>query len=173
MISCYIGMGANLDDPQKQLQEALRALRRLPDSHLADCSSFYASKPMGPQDQPDYVNAVARLDTRLAPLALLDALQAIEQEQGRVRKSERWGARTLDLDLLLYGDLVVNSERLTLPHYGMREREFVLHPLLEIAPELVLPDGQLLNNLARQCPKNGLMVIRQRSDIWNSLPGSV
>jgi hypothetical protein len=94
---------------------------------------------MGPADQPDYVNAVARLATRLSPLALLDELQRIEQAQGRVRKDERWGPRTLDLDLLLYGDEVIRHERLTVPHYGMKEREFVLLPLAEIAPPWCCP----------------------------------
>ncbi|MGX9080354.1 2-amino-4-hydroxy-6-hydroxymethyldihydropteridine diphosphokinase, partial [Klebsiella pneumoniae] len=96
-------------------------------------SQLYGSRPMGPADQPDYVNAVVRLTTRLAPLALLDQLQSIELEQGRVRKEERWGPRSLDLDLLLYGAECIQSERLTVPHYGMKEREFVLLPLAEIA----------------------------------------
>lgn len=173
MNTCYIGLGANLNHPQQQVLEALRALRQIPDSQLRDCSSLYASKPMGPQDQPDYVNAVACLDTRLSPLALLDALQDIEKRHGRVRKQQRWGARTLDLDLLLYADLVSRCDRLTVPHYGMTEREFVLYPLYEIAPSLVLPDGQSLLDVTQRCPANGLYVLQPRADVWHSVTGCV
>ncbi|WKE66308.1 2-amino-4-hydroxy-6-hydroxymethyldihydropteridine diphosphokinase [Gallaecimonas kandeliae] len=139
----FIGLGANLDAPARQLWQALHHLAALPQSRLLQCSSFYASKPMGPQDQPDYVNAVAVLETGLEPLALLDALQAIEERQGRVRQ-RRWGERTLDLDLLLFGDQRLDLPRLQVPHYGLKDRDFVLLPLWELAPELVLPDGQPL-----------------------------
>ena len=152
----YIGLGANLAQPLAQLQQAVAALRLLPASQLVAVSSFYGSKPMGPQDQPDYVNAVAALDTELSAEALLDALQQIEQQQGRQRKDERWGPRTLDLDILLYGDDIINSERLTVPHYGLKQREFVLYPLAEIAPNLRLPDGSVLSSLLQQVPLNGL-----------------
>lgn len=111
---------------------------------------------MGPQDQPDYVNAVAKVSTTLAPLALLDALQQIEQQQGRQRKAERWGPRSLDLDILLYGHHTIVSERLTVPHYGLTQREFVLYPLAEIAPQLVLPCGTPLQTLLSRIPLNGL-----------------
>ena len=155
-VRCYIGLGANLAQPLAQLQQAVAALRLLPASQLVAVSSFYGSKPMGPQDQPDYVNAVAALDTELPAEALLDALQQIEQQQGRQRKDERWGPRTLDLDILLYGDDIINSERLTVPHYGLKQREFVLYPLAEIAPNLHLPDGSVLSSLLQQVPLNGL-----------------
>ena len=155
-VRCYIGLGANLAQPLAQLQQAVAALRLLPASQLIAVSSFYGSKPMGPQDQPDYVNAVAALDTELPAEALLDALQQIEQQQGRQRKDERWGPRTLDLDILLYGDDIINSERLTVPHYGLKQREFVLYPLAEIAPNLRLPDGSVLSSLLGQVPLNGL-----------------
>lgn len=155
-VRCYIGLGANLAQPLAQLQQAVAALRLLPASQLVAVSSFYGSKPMGPQDQPDYVNAVAALDTELSAEALLDALQQIEQQQGRQRKDERWGPRTLDLDILLYGDDIINSERLTVPHYGLKQREFVLYPLAEIAPNLRLPDGSVLSSLLQQVPLNGL-----------------
>ena len=155
-VRCYIGLGANLAQPLAQLQQAVASLRLLPASQLITVSSFYGSKPMGPQDQPDYVNAVAALDTELPAEALLDALQLIEQQQGRQRKDERWGPRTLDLDILLYGDDIINSERLTVPHYGLKQREFVLYPLAEIAPNLRLPDGTVLSSLLQQVPLNGL-----------------
>ncbi|SDZ98078.1 2-amino-4-hydroxy-6-hydroxymethyldihydropteridine diphosphokinase [Alkalimonas amylolytica] len=156
---CFIGLGANLNEPVAQLQRAIAALAGLPASKLGQVSSLYASRPMGPQDQPDYVNAVAELHTELAPLQLLDALQQIEQQQGRLRKAERWGPRTLDLDLLLYGNEQLNSERLTVPHYGLAEREFVLYPLQEIAADLQLPDGRSIHGLCQQVPRRGLTVV--------------
>lgn len=159
MLRCFIGLGANLAQPIAQLQQALIAIKALPNTKLVAASSFYGSKPMGPQDQPNYVNAVVAIDTSLAPLALLDHLQHIEQQQGRQRKAERWGPRTLDLDILLYGQQLINSERLTIPHYGLNQREFVLYPLAEIAPELILPNGTVLQDLLTQVPKNGLCIL--------------
>ncbi len=159
MTEVYVAIGSNLADPLGQARRAVSALAALPESAVQQASSFYSSRPMGPADQPDYVNAVVRLTTRLAPLALLDQLQSIELEQGRVRKEERWGPRSLDLDLLLYGDECIQSERLTVPHYGMKEREFVLLPLAEIAPALVLPCGTPLNDLVARCPRNDLTII--------------
>ncbi|MGE8361091.1 2-amino-4-hydroxy-6-hydroxymethyldihydropteridine diphosphokinase [Pseudomonas sp.] len=152
----YIGLGSNLAEPLGQLQAALAALAALPQTRLAATSSFYASDPLGPADQPRYVNAVAALDTTLEPLALLDALQGIEQNQGRVRKAERWGPRTLDLDILLFGERLLDEPRLQVPHYHMHARAFVLYPLAELAPDLQLPDGRLLSALLAQCPFEGL-----------------
>lgn len=129
----YIGLGSNLADPQQQLRGALQALAELPGSRLAAVSSLYASDPLGPADQPRYVNAVAALETDLEPLALLDALQRIELAQGRERKAERWGPRTLDLDILLFGERLIDQPRLQVPHYHMQARAFVLYPLAEIA----------------------------------------
>jgi 2-amino-4-hydroxy-6-hydroxymethyldihydropteridine diphosphokinase len=152
----YIGLGSNLDKPRQQLHSALEALARLPHSRLIGHSSLYASDPLGLADQPRYVNAVAALDTELQPWSLLDALQRIEQEQGRVRKAERWGPRTLDLDILLFGDRQIDDARLTVPHYHMHARPFVLYPLAELAPELQLPDGRDLHELLAACPFTGL-----------------
>jgi 2-amino-4-hydroxy-6-hydroxymethyldihydropteridine diphosphokinase len=154
---CYIAIGSNLADPVAQAQSAITALKNLTASSWVCTSSLYASKPMGHQQQPDYINAVACIDTTLAPLALLDALQQIENEQGRIRE-ERWGARTLDLDILLYGNEVITTPRLTIPHYGMKTREFVLYPLAEIAPLLRLPCGTALQDLLLQCPQNDLSI---------------
>ena len=154
---CYIAIGSNLADPVAQAKAAITTLEKLTASRFISVSSLYASKPMGPQEQPDYINAVACVDTRLAPIELLDALQQIENEQGRVRK-EHWGARTLDLDILLYGDEVMSTPRLTVPHYGMKAREFVLYPLAEIAPQLQLPCGQALSVLLEACPRNDLAI---------------
>ncbi|MCZ4324448.1 2-amino-4-hydroxy-6-hydroxymethyldihydropteridine diphosphokinase [Pseudomonas anguilliseptica] len=152
----YIGLGSNLATPLEQLRSALAALAALPHTSLAAQSSFYASDPLGPADQPRYVNAVAALDTALSPLVLLDALQTIELEQGRTRKAERWGPRTLDLDILLFGERQLDEPRLTVPHYHMHARAFVLYPLAEIAPDLQLPNGRTLAELLDACPYIGL-----------------
>lgn len=152
----YVGLGANLAQPVQQLEQAVLALQRIKQTTLAQVSGFYSSKPMGPQDQPDYVNAVAALHTRLAAEDLLTELQQIELEQGRQRKDERWGPRTLDLDILLFGNNVIQTERLIVPHYGMKQREFVLYPLAELNSNLVLPDGTRLTELLTTVPLNGL-----------------
>ena len=152
----YLSLGSNLAEPQRQLEAALEALAALPDSRLVAVSAFYASDPLGPPDQPRYVNAVAALDTDLAPLELLDATQAIEQQQGRVRKDERWGPRTLDIDILLFGERLIDEPRLQVPHYHLHARAFVLYPLADLAPELCLPDGRRLPELLAACPFTGL-----------------
>ncbi len=136
--TAFVGLGSNLDDPEAQVRRALDELAGLPESVLERTSSLYRTAPMGPPDQPDYVNAVARLATRLAPHRLLSALQAIERAHGRVR-GVHWGPRTLDLDLLLYDALRIADARLTVPHPGIAERSFVLTPLAEIAPDLDIP----------------------------------
>ncbi len=158
MITAYIAVGSNLADPVSQAKLAIEALKTLPESEFIQTSELYSSTPMGPQNQPDYINAVVAIKTSLTPSQLLDCTQAIEQEQGRVRKDERWGPRTLDLDIILYGNEVINSERLTIPHYGMKEREFVLYPLAEIAPSLQLPDGTEVSTLLKQIDRNGLRI---------------
>src|SRR5699024_12042067 len=125
--------------PLAQIKAAQAALTKLAYPNQIVHSPLYQSQPMGPADQPCFINGVSMFDTELSPLALLDTLQAIEQQQGRVRKVERWGPRTLDLDMLLYGSLIYEDERLTLPHYDMKQRAFVLYPLADLAPDLVLP----------------------------------
>lgn len=160
----WIGLGSNLagdtDGPRMQLQCAVDALAQLPDTRVTAVSPVYRSPAMllpdgSSPEQPDYCNAVALLDTSLMPLALLDALQAIESRQGRIR-AERWGARTLDLDLLLFGNAAFNDERLTVPHPGIAERRFVLQPLFDIAPDLALPDGRPVRDLLAHCPPSPL-----------------
>jgi 2-amino-4-hydroxy-6-hydroxymethyldihydropteridine diphosphokinase len=163
-VRAYIGLGSNLADPKAQLAKAVEALRTLPQSRLTALSRLYRSRPMGPADQPDYINAVAMLDTCLEAEDLLDALQAIETAQGRIRGPQRWGPRTLDLDLLLYGAEVIVSERLQVPHPGLVERNFVLYPLADIAPELVLPDGRSLRQLLAACSIDGLEVVEQTGE---------
>ncbi|MDI5933289.1 2-amino-4-hydroxy-6-hydroxymethyldihydropteridine diphosphokinase [Halomonas kalidii] len=143
----WIGLGSNLDDPRLQVERALAALDRLPLTRCVAASRLYASRPVGPQDQPDFINAVALLETRLSPLALLDQLQALEQRHRRVRQ-RRWGPRTLDLDLLLFDDRRLALPRLTVPHPEMAQRAFVMVPLAELAPTLRLPDGRRVSELA-------------------------
>ncbi|OCG01658.1 2-amino-4-hydroxy-6-hydroxymethyldihydropteridine diphosphokinase [Gilliamella sp. wkB112] len=156
MSICYIALGSNLEDPFAQANRAIIALQQSPQSKVIDVSPFYRSKPLGPQDQNDYLNAVIKIYTDLSPIALLDELQTIEKSQGRIRKENRWGARTLDLDILLFDNLIINSERLTIPHYHMKHREFVLYPLFDIEPQLILPDNEKLLDLVSKCAKNGL-----------------
>jgi len=151
----YIGLGSNLDDPPAQLQQALRALAELPNTQLSRVSSFYRSVPVGPAAQPDYCNAVAALDTELSPLELLDALQAIEERQGRVR-NEHWGPRTLDLDILLFGNQCIHLRRLFVPHPCIRERAFVLYPLAEIDESPAIPGGERFADWLAACPFEGI-----------------
>ena len=142
----YIGLGSNLQDPLSQLRRALRALQTLPNTTLIACSSAYQNPAIGPGQQPDYINAVAALRTALNAEELLAHLQSIETAQGRERL-EHWGARTLDLDLLLYGDNIIQSATLTVPHPRMQERAFVLYPLHELNPALLLPGGTALTDM--------------------------
>lgn len=158
----YIGMGSNLAAPHQQLRSAIDALAQLPGTTVAGVSAFYQSDSLLP-GQPRYTNAVTALDSHLAPLQLLDALQAIENDQGRERL-ERWGPRTLDLDILLFGDHLIDEPRLKVPHYQMHLRAFVLYPLAEVAPAaLQLPDGQTLRDLLAACPFVGLERVTQAS----------
>ncbi|MDD2768388.1 MAG: 2-amino-4-hydroxy-6-hydroxymethyldihydropteridine diphosphokinase [Methylococcus sp.] len=155
----YIGLGGNLGDAAGTVRTARQSIGALIGIRELAFSSLYRSAPMGPSDQPDYVNAVMKVATTLAPLELLHALQQIEQTCGRVRTGERWGPRTLDLDLLLYDELVLDSEVLTIPHPGIAEREFVLYPLAEIASNLKIPSRGPLRELVQNCPLRGLSVI--------------
>jgi 2-amino-4-hydroxy-6-hydroxymethyldihydropteridine diphosphokinase len=154
-ITVYIGMGSNLAGPIEQLNRAYKTISDADGVQARRMSHFYHSPPMGPQNQPDYVNAVMVVETRLSPLELLRCLQSIENEQGRVR-GERWGARTLDLDILLYGDQCIDLPELVVPHIGLTQRAFVLYPLYEIAPELHVPGKGNLKNLLAICALDGL-----------------
>ncbi|MCL6232082.1 MULTISPECIES: 2-amino-4-hydroxy-6-hydroxymethyldihydropteridine diphosphokinase [Acinetobacter] len=142
MTLTYIGLGSNLGDSLQILSEAVHKLATL---GKVKVSKLYQSPPMGPQDQPNYLNAAVALETDLAPLALLDELQRFEQESGRVRL-RHWGERTLDLDLLIYGEQHIQNERLTVPHVGVLERDFVLKPLLDLDENLQIK-GQPLKDL--------------------------
>ena len=133
----YVALGSNLADPAEQVTAALGRLPGIPGTRLIARSRLWASRPLGPQDQPDFVNAVLAIETSLLPLELLDQLQAIEQAHHRKREVH-WGPRTLDLDLLTYGDQTIDHARLTIPHPYMLERGFVLQPLADIAPNEVI-----------------------------------
>lgn len=160
MVTCIIGLGANLANPQQQLKDACHTLATNAVITNFQASSLYSSTPLGPVEQPDYVNAVARFNTLLTPHALLDLLQAIEQQQGRVRL-EHWGPRTLDLDLLFYGQQQIQDERLTVPHSGILEREFVVIPLAELCPDYILPNQIAAADYAKGLPLKGLRRISQ------------
>ncbi|MEP5763398.1 MAG: 2-amino-4-hydroxy-6-hydroxymethyldihydropteridine diphosphokinase [Halieaceae bacterium] len=163
MTAAYIALGSNLGTPEAQLKTALQALEQLPQSRLVSSSPWYVSKAIGPGTQPDYLNAVALLDTDLSPLALLTALQQIEQQQGRER-GERWAARTLDLDILLYGNEEVASPELRIPHPALEQRNFVLYPLFDLAPDLTLPCGTPIESLLAGCSTEGLHAFGETRD---------
>lgn len=157
----FVALGSNLDDPARQLDRALEALSGLPGTRVLAVSSFYLTAPWGDADQPDFVNAVAMLETALAPLPLLDALLTIEQQMGRVR-TRRYGPRVIDLDLLVHGDTVLDSPRLVLPHPRMHERAFVMWPLAEIAPEFVLGQWGRVAEIAAALPAEGIARLESR-----------
>jgi 2-amino-4-hydroxy-6-hydroxymethyldihydropteridine diphosphokinase len=150
-VTTYVGLGSNLDGPAAQVTRAFDELAALPDTRLMARSPLYMSPPMGPQDQPDFVNAVAALETGLAPQVLLQMLLAIEVRHGRHRDGSHWGPRSLDLDILLYGDLLLDTPALKLPHPGLHERAFVLYPLADIAPELSVPGLGPVHALLAAC----------------------
>ncbi|WP_312817467.1 2-amino-4-hydroxy-6-hydroxymethyldihydropteridine diphosphokinase [Atlantibacter subterraneus] len=156
MTRVYLAIGSNLASPLEQVNAALAALAELPESQLVAVSDFYRTPPLGPQDQPDYLNAAVALETTLAPEALLDHTQRIELQQGRERKAHRWGPRTLDLDIMLFGEMQIDTPRLTVPHYDMKNRAFMLLPLAQIAPDLRFPDGDKLSDLLANLDPSGI-----------------
>jgi len=156
MDNVFIGLGSNLDEPLSQLKKAIESLKHVKKSKLLHVSGFYQSAPIGPQDQPDYINAVAKMSTNLTAEHLLDELQSIENKQGRVRR-QRWGARTLDLDVLLFGNEIINTARLTVPHCGISERNFVLYPLNElVGSDFYIPKAGVLSELLAVSPMTGI-----------------
>ncbi len=140
-VICYLGLGSNQNNPQQQLLTAINAIQHWPDTTLTHTSSFYLNPPFGPVKQADFLNAVVCIHTTLTPENILTFAKQQEAAQHRVH-TVRWGPRTLDIDVLLYGDCTLNTALLTLPHPGVYERDFVLKPLNEIAPNLILPNGQ-------------------------------
>jgi 2-amino-4-hydroxy-6-hydroxymethyldihydropteridine diphosphokinase len=156
MTIAFIGLGSNLEQPIQQLDNAITALRELRRSQLMKCSAYYGSTAIGPGSQPDYVNAVAQISTNLPAMALLNELHTIEEQQDRVREI-RWGPRTIDLDILLYGENTVKEKQLTIPHPRLKERPFVIVPLFDIAPLLILPGGLALRYL---------LATTEQADLW-------
>ncbi len=162
LVHAYIGIGANLGDPVTQVLNACTRLAGdIPSTSLVSRSRLYRNPPMGPQDQPDYVNAVACVGTRLSPRELLVELQRIEEAFGRSRDGTRWGPRLLDLDILLYGDTVIDEPGLHVPHPGTAERSFVLVPLQEVAPGLVIPGHGNVRDLCRRLEGVDLVVVSE------------
>ncbi len=142
----YIGLGSNIGQPYIQIKEAMQALNALPSTKIVCDSGYYKSRPMGPKDQPDFVNAVVGLQTSLLPDELLEHCQMIEQQQGRVKK-RHWGERTIDLDILLYADVEMKTDKLKIPHPGIAQRDFVYLPLLKLNPEIIIPGAGMLKNI--------------------------
>ncbi len=156
LIPAYVAVGSNLDDPRAQVERAFEGLETLRGTRSVLRSSLFASRPIGPVEQPDYVNAVAGLLTTLEPMDLLGELQALETRLGRHRPAVRWGPRRIDLDLLVHGTSQVDAPELKLPHPGIAERAFVLEPLAEIAPDLDIPGTGRVRALLRTVDRTGL-----------------
>lgn len=152
----YVGVGSNLAEPYAQAMRGLQALSQLPASKLILASSLYRTTPVGPQDQPDFVNAVAALLTQLDSVSLLRALKSLERELGREQPVQRWGPRLIDFDLLVVGDQRLNSDELTLPHPALHERSFVLVPFAEIAPDVFVPGQGSVRQLAARMQHGGI-----------------
>ena len=160
----FIGLGSNIETPKRQVITALQEIHQAHDIFIQSCSHLYESLPMGPQDQPNFINAVCKVATSLSPIAMLDLLQDIEKRHMRKRTSDKWGPRTLDLDILLYNQETIEEERLIIPHYGIRDRQFVLVPLFEIQPDLIMPDGLTLASWASKCELSGLKRLDDKID---------
>lgn len=160
MNKVYIGLGGNLENPLAQVKSAIKQLSEHPDIKHFTCSNLYSSKPVGPQDQPDYINGVACFETHLDGLATLDLLQSVEQDHRRVRE-RHWGPRTLDLDILLFNQEVIDQPRLAVPHPFMLERGFVIRPLLDLAPELLLHNGKTVAEHVSQLDTSDLVLIKE------------
>ena len=156
----YVGLGANLGDPERQLRAAMDALDALPHVRIARASSLYRSAPWGRVDQPEFINAVVELGTTLAPAALVEALLGLERAAGRERGAERWAPRTIDLDLLLHGAHVMDEPSCRVPHPHIAERAFVLVPLAELAPDVLVPGRGLVRDLLAALPEAERAAIR-------------
>ncbi|PPI88664.1 2-amino-4-hydroxy-6-hydroxymethyldihydropteridine diphosphokinase [Candidatus Pantoea edessiphila] len=146
MIITYLALGSNLNNPFCQIKTALTTLDKIPKTNLIKTSEFYRTIPYGLKNQPDYLNTVVKLETELSVIKLLEFIHKIELKQGRIRKKERWGPRTLDIDILLFGNEIINTNNLTIPHYDMINRIFMLLPLIQIAPNIILPNGNSINS---------------------------
>ncbi len=153
MTYCYLGLGSNLGIPKRNLQKAVQQLRSIPRSSVTRVSSIYKSTPYGPKAQPNFCNMVVGISTKLSPHRLLIYCKKIEQNMGRVRK-KRWGSRAIDIDVLIFGDVRLNDNNLTLPHAGLIHRDFALVPLLEIEPDITQPGLGKLSTYLLKCSRN-------------------
>lgn len=161
MSKAYIGLGSNLGQSEDLITSALSFLSQSGVINVEICSSLYRSKPLCNKSQPDYINAVAMITGEFSALALLDKLQAVESHFGRVRNGERWASRTLDLDILLFDNIQINEQRLVVPHVGMLQRDFVLYPLMEIAPDIEIPGFGPISQAITACENRGLEKIHE------------
>jgi len=150
IIDCYIGLGSNLNNPKQQMYNAINLLRAIADTTLIKVSKLYWSTPLGPKDQPDYINAVALINSQLSLYDLHSALLNIEKSLGKIKTIPN-GPRIIDLDILLYGNMLLRSPTIEVPHPGLETRDFVLQPLHDISPNLVLPNGHLLSYFLNNC----------------------
>jgi len=155
-MKAWLGLGSNLQGPAAQLREALDKLARIDGIEILEVSGFYRTPPWGDTQQDDFVNAVAQIETRLAPVPLLKVLQSVENDMGRTRSGRRWGPRVIDIDLLLYGDLQLRTEELELPHPRMHERAFVLVPLCELDAGLRIPGHGLAGEVLQMLDRSGI-----------------
>ena len=158
MTIAYIGLGSNMKSPKQQIKSAIKSIEEIVAIQVLSVSSLYKSKPIGPQNQDDYINAVAKIDTDLMPHELLECMQGIENEQGRIRK-ERWGPRTLDLDILMFGDEIIKDDKLTIPHSDIENRSFVLAPLAEIDFNCLIPGKGMVRDLLAIIGQDDLEII--------------
>ena len=146
MTIAYIGLGSNMESPKQQIKSAIKSIAEIPEIQVLKASSLYKSKPVGPRGQNDYINAVIKIETEFMPLELLDYMQDIENQHGRIRK-ERWGPRTLDLDILIFGKEIIQDKNLTIPHSEIEKRPFVLVPLAEIDSNCLIPGVGVISDL--------------------------
>jgi len=159
MTIAFIGLGSNIKLPKQQIKSAIKSIEGIALTQVLKVSSLYKSKPIGPQNQNDYINAVAKIDTDLMPLELLECMQDIENQQGRIRK-EHWGPRTLDLDILMFGEEIIKDDKLTIPHAEIENRSFVLAPLTEIDPNCLIPEKGMARDLLAIIGQEDLEIIR-------------
>jgi len=157
----FIGLGSNLGNSRSIFDSVLQDLKNDEHTHVCAVSSSYITKPLDNAQQPDYLNAVVELQTKYSPYALLKNLQRLESNYGRVRSGEHWASRTLDLDILLYNDLILQEPELTIPHSGMLERDFVLYPLFEISPDLEIPGFGPISKALELCENRGMTILGQ------------
>lgn len=166
MFSAYLALGSNLNHPKRQVINAIHRIASTEGIEVNRCSSLYRSRPLNGMSQNDYVNAVIEVSTWLKPVSLLSSTQWIEQEMGRIRiPSQRWASREIDIDILLYEQEIISSEYLTIPHYGLKQRSFVVYPLLEIAPDCILPCGRALKDYKNSLSNKDLIKIGQIEDL--------